>query len=205
MFPPRALFFLVVQDAFSALSPVTGRVVGGERLRLFLALRLPDDVLGHLADWAEEHAREAGRLVRREDLHVTLAFLGARPAGELDGIVAALRDAAVRADPIELEPTGWRETRSVGMVRLDDRGGAATRLAGDVHDRLEALGVYRREARPWLAHITVVRFRQRPRLRPPLPELGPFAPSDASVYLSRLHPSGARYEVLASTPLGGTE
>jgi hypothetical protein len=48
-----------------------------------------------------------------------------------------------------------------------------------------------------------VRFRERPRLRPPLLEIGPFAPSDASVYLSRLHPSGARYEVLASTLLGG--
>src|SRR5262249_28792363 len=145
-------------------SPAT--VTGDERLRLFLALRLPDDVRGRLADWAELHARGAGRLVRSDDLHVTLAFLGARPAGDLDGIVGALRAPAKRADPIELRPAGWRETRSVGMVRLDDSGGAATRLAGDVHDRLEALGVYRREARPWLAHVTVVRFRQRPRLRP---------------------------------------
>jgi RNA 2',3'-cyclic 3'-phosphodiesterase len=183
---------------------MSGRGVGDERLRLFLALRLPDDVRRRLADWAEKHAHGAGRLVRPEDLHVTLAFLGSRPAGELDAIVGALRDTTVRADPIELAPAGWRETRSVGMVRLDDSGGAAARLAGHVHDRLEALEVYRREARPWLAHVTVVRFQQRPRLRPPLPELGPFAPSDASVYLSRLHPSGARYEVLASTPLGGT-
>jgi len=183
-------------------SPAT--VTGDERLRLFLALRLPDDVRDRLADWAEEHVHEAGRLVRPENLHITLAFLGSRPAGELDAIVGALRDAAVRTGAIELEPVGWRETPSVGMVRLADAGGAAARLAGDLHDRLEALGVYRREARPWLAHVTVVRSRQRPRLRPPLPELGSFAPSDASVYLSRLHPSGARYEVLASTPLGGT-
>jgi 2'-5' RNA ligase len=205
MFPPRAPFFLVVQDVFESRSPVTAREVGGdERLRLFLALRLPEDVRDRLADWAGEHAHGAGRLVRPDDLHVTLAFLGSRPAQELDAIVGALHDASVRAGPIELEPAGWRETRSVGLVRLADSGGAAARLAGDVHGRLDALGVYRREARQWLAHVTVVRFRQRPRLRPPLPELGPFAPSDASVYLSRLHPSGARYEVLASTPLGGT-
>ena len=204
MFPPRAPFFLAVQDVLEFLSPVTGRDLTDERLRLFLALRLPDDVRDGLAYWAEKHARGAGRLIRPDDLHVTLAFLGSRPAGEVDAIVGALHDAAVRADPIQLAPAGWRETRSVGMVRLDDGGGAATRLAGDVHDRLEALRVYRREARPWLAHITVVRFRERPRLRPPLPEIGPFAPSDASVYLSRLHPSGARYEVLASTLLGGT-
>jgi RNA 2',3'-cyclic 3'-phosphodiesterase len=177
--------------------------VTDERLRLFLALRLPDEVRNVLAEWAEGYLHGTGRLVRREDLHVTLAFLGARPAGDLDSIVGALRDAAARAGPIELAPAGWRETRSVGMVRLDDAGGAAGELAGDLHGRLEALGVYRREARPWLAHVTVVRFRERPRLRPPLLEIGPFVPSDASVYLSRLHPSGARYEVLASTLLGG--
>jgi RNA 2',3'-cyclic 3'-phosphodiesterase len=178
-------------------------VTRDERLRLFLALRLPDEIRNGLATWAGEHAAGAGRLVRPEDLHVTLAFLGARPAGELDAILAALREAAARARSIELTPAGWRETRSVGMVRLDDAGSAAGSLAVDLHDRLEALGVYRREARPWLPHVTVVRFRERPRLRPPLPELWTFAPSDAAAYLSRLHPSGARYEVLASTPLGG--
>jgi 2'-5' RNA ligase len=202
MFPPRAPF-LDIEGAFASRAPVIGGAVRDERLRLFLALRLPDVVRDRLAAWADDHARGAGRLVPREDLHVTLAFLGSRPAGELDAVVAALREAALAAGSIELAPAGWRETRSVGMVRLDDAGGAAGRLAVDLHQRLEGLGVYRREARPWLAHVTVVRFRERPRLRPPLPELGAFAPSDAAAYLSRLHPSGARYEVLASTLLGG--
>jgi len=46
--------------------------------------------------------------------------------------------------------------------------------------------------------------RERPRLRPPLPQTGTFVPSDAAAYVSRLHPSGARYEVLESTAVGGT-
>jgi 2'-5' RNA ligase len=179
-------------------------VGGDERLRLFLALRLPDEVLDVLESWTEAALpADAGRRVRREQLHLTLAFLGHRPADELPAIVDGLREAAAAAAPLELTPVRWRETRSVGMVVLDDRGGAADRLAADVHARLEALGVYRREARPWLPHVTVLRFRERPRLRPQLPELGRFAPSDAAAYLSRLHPSGARYEVLESTPLGG--
>ena len=52
------------------------------------------------------------------------------------------------------------------MLTLADEAGAAARLAGRLHDELEALGVYRREARPWLPHVTVLRFRERPRLRP---------------------------------------
>jgi 2'-5' RNA ligase len=72
-----------------------------------------------------------------------------------------------------------------------------------VHARLEALGVYEPERREWLPHVTVLRFRERPRLRPRLPDLEPFMPSDAAVYLSRLRPGGAQYEVLESVLLGG--
>ena len=89
------------------------------------------------------------------------------------------------------------------MLVLRDDSGRAAALAGEVQERLEELGVYRREARPWLPHVTVLRFRERPRLRPSLPQLEPFHPSDAAAYLSRLHPSGARYEVLQSFALGG--
>ena len=69
------------------------RVRGDERLRLFLALRLPDDVLDEIVRWQRQELRDV-RVVPREHLHVTLAFLGHRPAGELDSIVGALRDAA---------------------------------------------------------------------------------------------------------------
>jgi RNA 2',3'-cyclic 3'-phosphodiesterase len=177
-------------------------VDGDDRLRLFLALRLPTPVLDALEAWAAVELR-GGRIVPREHLHITLAFLGSRPASDLAPIAAALRDAAAGAEPIGLAPSRWRETRSVGMVVLADEDGAAGRLAFSLHERLEALGVYRREQRAWLPHVTVLRFRSRPRLEPQLPALGRFAPSDAAAFLSRLHPSGARYEVLESFALGG--
>jgi RNA 2',3'-cyclic 3'-phosphodiesterase len=171
------------------------------RLRLFCGLRLPDDVVDELAAW---QLRELpGRVVPPENLHVTLAFLGSRPAGEVGPIAEALRAAARAAERPQLEVRRYRETRSVGMLVCDDDGGRATALADDLFGRLEGLRVYRREGRPWLPHVTVIRFRERPRLRPALPELGPFSPSDAAVYLSRLHPSGARYEVLETAGLGG--
>jgi 2'-5' RNA ligase len=179
-----------------------GSVESHESLRLFCALRLPEDVLDRLRSWQDDHMR-SGRPVTQANLHVTLAFLGHRPPGELHGIVEATGAAAAAAGPIRLEPVRYRETRSVGMLVLGDEGDAATRLAGDLHGRLEALGVYRRERRAWLPHLTVVRFRARPRLAPPLPELEPFSPSDAAVYLSRLRSSGAQYEVVQSFALGG--
>jgi 2'-5' RNA ligase len=181
-------------------------VDGDERLRLFLALRLPADVVSALARWQERELRPAlregtARLVPAGNLHVTLAFLGSRPRGELAGIVSVLRGCAAVAGAIVLEADGYRETRSVGMLTFRDSSGAAVALAGRVQEELEALGVYRREGRQWLPHVTVLRFRERPRLSPPLPELGVVAPSDAAAFLSRLHPSGARYEVLESFAL----
>ncbi len=139
----------------------------------------------------------------RANLHATLAFLGSRPATEVPAIAGALRDAAAGAGEIVFTPRRYRETRSVGMLVFDDRTGEGGSLAERLFERLERLGVYEREQRPWLPHVTVLRFRERPRLRPPLPELGTFAPSDAAVYISVLRRSGAEYAVLESVALGG--
>jgi 2'-5' RNA ligase len=178
-------------------------VAGDERLRLFLALRLPERVLDVLEAWQAEHLHGV-RVVPRAQLHITLAFLGSRPARELEAIVGELRAAAADASAdLHLAPSRYRETRSVAMLALDDPGGGATGLAEDVQARLERLGVYRREERAWLPHVTVARFRERPRLRLDPPAMGTFVPSDAAAYLSQLHPGGAQYVVLESVGLGG--
>jgi 2'-5' RNA ligase len=176
-------------------------VDGDERPRLFCALRLPDDAVDSLVAWQERELR-VGRVVPRENLHVTLAFLGRRPAAELPEITAALRAAAAAGGPVRFRVRGYRETRSVGMLTLDDEGQRAVSLAADLHTRLEQAGVYRREARPWLPHVTVLRFRDRPRLAPSPPDLGEVSPSGAAVYISRLRPTGARYGILEEVALG---
>jgi 2'-5' RNA ligase len=175
---------------------------GRERARLFCALRLPDAALDVLSTWQEAHIR-SGRPVLREQLHITLAFLGHRPVEELESILGALRESAAAAGAIRLVPERYRETRSVGMLALRDLSGGAEPLADGLQRRLETLGVYERERRQWLPHVTVVRFRKRPRLQPPLPVLGDVVPSDAAVYLSQLRPSAAEYFVVESFVLGG--
>jgi RNA 2',3'-cyclic 3'-phosphodiesterase len=180
-------------------------VEGRERLRLFCGLPLPDDAVGQLVAWqARELAgvRET-RVVPPGNLHVTLAFLGGRPASDVGPVLDVLRAAAVQAVPPVLSPSRYRETRSVGMLELADEGEHATRLAGRVAKELERLGVYERERREWLPHVTVLRFHTRPRLGPPLPELGRVSPSEAALYHSVLRPSGAQYEIVESVALGG--
>ena len=175
---------------------------GRERARLFIALPLPVSAEALLAPWqrAELHGV---RMVEPPNLHVTLAFLGWTPVARYGEIVGALGEAAQRGRRPVLTVSGYRETRSVAMLVLADRDGRASALADDLHGRLERLGVYERESRRWLPHLTVARFRRPPRLKPELPDLGEVSPSEAAVYLSRLRPGGAQYEILESVALGG--
>jgi 2'-5' RNA ligase len=178
-------------------------VEAGERLRLFCALRLPDDVVEDVVRWQGRYVT-AGRVVPRENLHLTLAFLGSTPADALPGIVCALREAAASAEPIAFAVSGYREGRSVGMLVFEDEHGHGGALARDLHGRLAGLGVYEPEQRPWLPHLTVVRFREKPRLRPDLPDLGRVVPSDAALYNSLLRSTGAQYVVIEPIALGGS-
>jgi RNA 2',3'-cyclic 3'-phosphodiesterase len=181
-------------------------VAGRERLRLFVALVLPRGARECLVDWQERELGDVGgiRIVPPDNLHVTIAFLGSRPAEEAGPILAVLRDAAALAQRPVLAPARYRETRSVGMVAFDDAEGRASSLADSLFTGLEKLGVYQRERRTWLPHVTVLRFRDRPpRLAPPLPALGEVSPSEVALYHSLLRPSGAQYEILESVALGG--
>lgn len=181
-------------------------LAGRERLRLFVGLVLPEDVVERLVAWQRDELAEVPdiRVVPPENLHITIAFLGGRPASDASPILAALRRSASDAKRPVLSPTRYRETRSVGMVVLADEEQKAATLADDVFKDLEELGVYERERREWLPHLTVLRFRGRPpRLAPALPDLGPVSPSEVALYHSLLRPSGAQYEILESVALGG--
>ncbi|HEU5066025.1 MAG TPA: 2'-5' RNA ligase family protein [Gaiellaceae bacterium] len=182
----------------------SGSVERDERLRLFLGFRLPEPAARAIVGWQRDELPEQDvRPVPVENLHVTIAFLGSRPATDVGPIASVLREAVAGVLPPVLAPARYRETRSVGMLVFDDDAGRATRVAETAHRGLAELGVYELERRPWLPHLTVVRFRERPRLDPSLPDLGPVTMSDAAVYMSRLRPTGAQYEVVESVPLGG--
>jgi 2'-5' RNA ligase len=90
------------------------------------------------------------------------------------------------------------------MIVLADVTGAATALAADLQARLERLGVYRREARPWLPHVTVVRFRERGGARPDLANTCSIHVVRSALYRSSLGSGGARYDALETAALGGT-
>ena len=179
---------------------------GGERLRLFVGLPLPEDTVERLVAWQREAlgAPRGARIVPSGNLHVTLAFLGGRPATDVAAVAAAVCEAGASAAAPVFRVARYREGARVGMLVLDDEERRAGALAERMFAGLETLGLYERERREWLPHVTVVRFRERLRLRPPLPDLGRFSPSEVALYHSVLRPTGAQYEIRESVALGGT-
>ncbi len=177
------------------------------RLRLFVALDLPDPVRDALAALAAAADPDVWRPLGRDALHVTLAFLGPRPPGDVAAVEALLAaEAGGPAAPLALAEAEVLPPRRgrVLVARIDDPTGALGELQARVSAALAAASVYTPETRAFHPHATVARLR--PRARPPraagLPlERLEFRPDAVTLYVSRLHPSGARYEPLARAPL----
>jgi 2'-5' RNA ligase len=171
-------------------------------VRLFVALDLPDAVRDALASLTPDP--EVWRPVKPEALHVTLAFLGSREPSDADVIkplIVSSPAPPLAVGKILLLPP--RRAR-VLTVELEDPTGALGELQSRLSAGLEAAGVYTPEKRPFRPHVTIARLR--PRVHPPRAaalEVEPleFAGEAVTLYVSRLHPSGARYERLASARL----
>ncbi len=182
-----------------------------ERARLFVALELPAPVRAALGQWRSDRLGQVDpglRMVRLDDLHVTLCFLGSQPADEISSIASACR--CVRDCPRPVLTVGrpaWLPPRRprVLAVDLDDHQGALGRAQAELSSALARGGWYEPERRPFRAHVTVARVAGRAtvavvELPPPAPVS--FVGSSVVLMRSRLARAGARYEALASVRLG---
>ena len=186
------------------------------RLRLFVALELPEAVLEPLVAWRERSLGDVpgARLVARASLHVTLVFLGYQYERDAERIASLCFDEP--AGPFELCPTELtgvppRRPRLFALA-LSDRGEALGAWQGELSERLRAAGLYEPEKRPFWPHVTLARGRRNsalPRIEdgaPLPPELArPFVPERATLYRSTLTPRGAVYDPLAVMELAHGE
>ena len=195
---------------------------GDRSLRLFVALELPAPVRAAVGNRtaAELGPIDVLRSVRREGLHVTLCFLGATAAGQVDAIGARCRDACAGHGPLhlslgELVLLAPRRPRVITIRVVDEHGSKLAALQGELSRALASGGWYRPESRPFLAHVTVARVRSRARLnaraldavrerdRVPGADREPavFTADVVTLFQSRTQPGGAVYEPLVRIAL----
>lgn len=180
-------------------------------MRLFVALPVAEEVREALRaavePWrAGEHpeADERWRWARPEGWHVTLAFLGEVDDGRAGEVAEVVGPAVAGAGAVRLALAGVDHFgRRVLHVALDDEPpGAVAGLGEAVQQALVAADLPVKQQQV-VAHLTLARARKGP--RPALPDLpvpeAAWTVEEARVYVSRLHPEGARYEVLDRLPL----
>jgi 2'-5' RNA ligase len=172
-----------------------------------VALELPEAARSALAAFCGAAAdEEVWRPVAPEALHLTLAFLGHRPEEDVAAIEEVLRAAAGPAPRLALAAGLLLPPRRARVLcaEIEDPDGTLAALQARVSDGLAGAGVYRPEQRPFRAHATVARLRPRaraPRAVSEAPEPLEFHGEALTLFVSRLHPHGARYEPLVRVPL----
>jgi RNA 2',3'-cyclic 3'-phosphodiesterase len=197
------------------------------RVRMFVALDLPDDYVEDLVAWQEQEFGDWQelRLVPRFSLHSTLVFLGYQAEKDIDRIAElAFTDGG---GPFELEGEEVVEVPPrkprLYALGLKDAGGALGTFQDGLAQRLQEAGLYEPEKRPFWPHITLARSKRQgtrrdagvprgakggrarggaPAQAEALPELPEqlarsFKASRLTLYSSTLRPQGAVYEVLA--------
>jgi len=176
-----------------------------EVLRSFVALPVPAPANQQLFEVGEalvDRLEPKGcklRLVPRQQLHLTLAFLGQTPRDRLDQIIEQVARVAIEHGEIHSQFDAFLalphlRRAQVLALGLSDPEGALQRLAEDLAGRLHELGLFA-PPRQFLAHVTVARLNKPARLtvadldQPPPDHVITF---DTIRYLeSRLEPSGA--------------
>ena len=186
-----------------------------ERLRLFVAVDIPADLLEGLnASLASLRARPevtSARWTTAANQHVTLKFLGWVDTEAVDPVATALALVASSHQPSTITLAGLGAFPSERRARvlwagLDDPAGLLKALASGLEAALAPLG-FGVEKRDFTPHLTLARFKPPASLAGVLSEERGVAPARFDVdhlvlYRSQLHPKGASYEVLGTIPLG---
>ena len=149
--------------------------------------------------------------VERENLHLTVSFLGSTPERHLDAIRTLLEPPfsshmfELRFDTLGAFP----DRGAPGVIWLGDSTGAtvAQAVQRELAERLKAIGVPP-EARPFRAHLTLGRFREAGRredgrvIREFVVEpIGPLPVDHLTLYESHLSNRGPSYEALVRVAL----
>jgi 2'-5' RNA ligase len=184
-------------------------------VRLFVAIRIPEDIRGALGAFIKELRPMVpqAKWVRTENLHVTLKFLGHTEETKRSAIEAALQQ--VRSpEPVHLDFRGLGFFPSEKHPRVCWAGIEASPnlrlLVSDVEHAAHKLG-FPLEDRPFTPHLTLARL-DAPRVVPAFAHaiaanaarsFGSTTTCEFHLIKSSLKPAGAEYTTLHTFPFAG--
>jgi len=174
-------------------------------MRLFVSVPVPDELKTKVAALGKEIAQDGVMLVRPENMHLTLKFLGEIDEKKIEDIEKKLSSVRFRAFDCALRSVGvFPNENYVKVVWAGcESGNALESLAKDVIRSLSGYGDDKR----FTAHLTIARVKRKIDLRSFLQkhkadEFGSFPVKEFHLMQSVLKPSGPEYSVLSSFEAG---
>lgn len=172
-----------------------------EAQRLFFAL-WPDDALRAAMVAATDTACSAlrGRRMPAQNLHATLAFIGAVDPQQRDCLESAADAVVAQPFDLVLDRLGYFARPQVLWLAPREPCDAYAQLVEELQRRLAPCG-YRADRRAFVPHITLMRKVRR---APPQRDIDPlhWRVENFALVRSQTLPEGARYEVLRHWSLG---
>jgi RNA 2',3'-cyclic 3'-phosphodiesterase len=181
------------------------------KIRAFIAVRLSDEIEAALTEFVDtlRTPRDGVRWVRRQNLHVTLKFLGpAVDSQMIPPLADALHALAAATAPLELRARGVGGFPELARPRVIWVGLESAELAALCAQIDEAAGRcgFERETRPFAGHLTIGRVRDwrsyravRARLEAARErDFGASRIDSMTLYRSTLAQNGSIYDPLAT-------
>ena len=175
--------------------------------RLFVAVDMPEELKSRLADMG--FGLPGAKWVPREQIHLTLRFIGEVDGGQLADIRETL--AGVGGEPFAMQLKGMGFFPPRGTPRVLWVGVEENEALLGLRNRVEAAVVragLQPESRRFSAHVTLARLHNTPPARLSrflagngLYESPPFEVKEFCLYESELTPKGAIHHLLESFPL----
>lgn len=164
-------------------------------LRLFFALWPEEGIQARFEQAAQKlHRVCGGKRSRRENIHLTLTFLGDVPAERVETLRAVAVQAIVPAFDLNFDRLGWWRRNQITWAAPSDPPSPLFDLVSALKAGLAAAG-FKAEDRPYLPHLTLLR---RAHCRETHFELEPIAwPVREFVLVSSLlSENGSVYEII---------
>lgn len=180
--------------------------------RVFIAIELPTTlcarIIDHIDRLRSSIAEVRASWSRKENLHLTLKFLGDIPVTKVEALAQAAQSAASRVSPFDIIVGGCgafppRGQPRVLWIGIEDHAGKLASLQTALEDECAKAGFSRAE-RPFRPHLTIARLRQphgSRRLSALHQEIGfnreAINVSELAVIRSELRSEGSRHTVIS--------
>lgn len=134
-------------------------------MRIFIAIELSESIRNALAQ-IQSHLKYAGadvKWVEKDNIHLTLKFLGEVTEEKIEKIKSALDQIASKTKPFEISLKDIGAFPKIDYPRviwvgLDKSANESKILAENIDEALSKIG-FQKESRPFAAHLTIGRVR----------------------------------------------